>query len=374
MTLVLHHLPGKADNNILFQFAVDLLFPLFPILQLDYLCQSCINGLVGNNNLVDRLIVQIPVIRIESVQLFHRPDRSRCIIGFSEVITVREYSLFHNAGKLFNGLRDNVRPFTHGIVFPDRIGSEACVCTVDQLIRAEHINNFLLERNGTQLFVLRTGIDTHGDRYPVSVHKESHLHNGIWTVLLAGAVFPQTAQHFTGHRIDIDIVFLFAFKEVIRTVKITNCLVPFYNVIAVDEQMLQGRYEEGYLLQIRQNIIDRTDEYRKTYDSCIQHLEKMTSSSIEHNVLKTIGSAGKSFGNLLGGIQAVKGSQVNEWFTKNGESIKQNGEEYGRDALKQFETVRDPGCDVFIDNITQVNRLYNETQEIYIDSENIYLV
>lgn len=147
-----------------------------------------------------------------------------------------------------------------------------------------------------------------------------------------------------------------------------------YGFASFIEVMLQGQYEEGYLLQIRQNIIDRTDEYRKTYDSCIQHLEKMTSSSIEHNVLKTIGSAGKSFGNLLGGIQAAKGSQVNEWFTKNGESIKQSGEEYGRDALKQFETVKDPGCDVFIDNITQINRLFNETQEIYIDSENIYLV
>ena len=57
-------------------------------------------------------------------------------------------------------------------------------------------------------------------------------------MLFAGAVFPEAPEDFTRDRICIYIIFVLAFKEVIRAVKIAYGCIPLYNILAVNEQML----------------------------------------------------------------------------------------------------------------------------------------
>ena len=140
------------------------------------------------------------------------------------------------------------------------------------------------------------------------------------------------------------------------------------------EVMLQGQYDQGYIQQVRQDIIDRSDRYQETYDTCLKRLEKLTASSVEHHVLKGLGTAGKAVGNLIGNIPVIKNGQVDEWLIENGTNLEQSGENYGRKELKQFEAISDSGSSLFIENLSHMNRLFNQTQEIYIGRDSIYLV
>jgi len=147
-----------------------------------------------------------------------------------------------------------------------------------------------------------------------------------------------------------------------------------YGFASFIEVMLQGQYEQGYVEQVRQDIIDRSAAYKETYDTCFKQLEKLTASSVEHHVLKGLGAAGKAVGSFIGSIPVIKDGQVDEWLIQNGTNLEQNGDAFGKDTLKQFEAISDPGSSLFIDNLYHVNRLFNQTNEIYIGKDNIYLV
>lgn len=127
------------------------------------------------------------------------------------------------------------------------------------------------------------------------------------------------------------------------------------------EVMLQRQYAQAYLHQVRQSIIERSDKYQETYDICMKRLGKLTASSVEHHVLKGLGVAGKAVGNFIGSIPVLKDGQVNEWLIENGSSLEQTGENFGKEALKQFESIGDPGSSLFIENIGHMDRLFNQT-------------
>lgn len=140
------------------------------------------------------------------------------------------------------------------------------------------------------------------------------------------------------------------------------------------EVMLQGKYEQGYIDQVRQDIIDRSDKYQETYDACYKQLANLTGSSVEHFLLKGLGTAGKALGNLIGSIPVIKDGQVDEWLVENGSYLEKNGDNYGVEALKRFETIRDSGSGLFVENLAHMNRVFNQTGEIYIGKDTVYLV
>lgn len=147
-----------------------------------------------------------------------------------------------------------------------------------------------------------------------------------------------------------------------------------YGFASFIEVMLQGQYSEDYLDQVRQSIIDRSKQYQETYKVCQERLDKLTASSVEHHVLKSLGTAGKAVGNFIGNVPVLKNGQIEDWLVENSTNLKQVGENYGKDTLKLFAAVSDSGSDIFIDHLTHMNRLFNQTQEIYIGKDNIYLV
>ena len=147
-----------------------------------------------------------------------------------------------------------------------------------------------------------------------------------------------------------------------------------YSFASFLEVMLQGHYEQAYIEQVRQGVVERNNRYHDVHKTCTEHLKKLTSSTVQHTVLKTLGSAGKAVGGFLGSIPLIKDGSVDEWLTKSGNDLEQTGENIGKETLKQFETVGDSGCDVFIDNLAYVDHLFNETQKICIGKEAVYLI
>lgn len=146
-----------------------------------------------------------------------------------------------------------------------------------------------------------------------------------------------------------------------------------YAMASFLEIMLSKNFKEEYITEIQSEIEKQSFNYRELYDKCSVHLEKMTSSSIETNVMKGIGNASRAFGGFLGGISIFKGS-VDSFLKNSGDSLTKNANEIEAGTIAQFKEVSTPNTKVFIDKMDDMIQIYNHTEVIYFDQNLIYLV
>ena len=103
------------------------------------------------------------------------------------------------------------------------------------------------------------------------------------------------------------------------------------------------------------------------------YLEKMASSSIESNVLKGLGTATKTVGNIIGSIPVVKEGLVDEFLQDSGEHIKESGQGMQDSIIETFAKLGNPRTGVFLEKMEDLMQIYNHTTEICIDNQKILL-
>lgn len=146
-----------------------------------------------------------------------------------------------------------------------------------------------------------------------------------------------------------------------------------YSLASLIEIMLSKNFKEDYVREIKSEIEKQSFTYREIYDKCSLRLEKMTTSSVETNVMKGIGTASKAVGGLFGNISFMKGS-VDKFLNDSGDSLKKSASNIETDTVKQFAEVKSPNTMVFIDKMDDIIRIYNHTEEICFDNDRIYLI
>lgn len=146
-----------------------------------------------------------------------------------------------------------------------------------------------------------------------------------------------------------------------------------YALASFLEIMLSKNFKEEYVAEIKSEIEKQSFDYRELYDKCSIHLEKMTTSSIETNVMKGIGNASRAVGGFLGGISFLKGS-VDNYLKDSGDSLTKNANEIEAGTVAQFKEVSSPNTKVFVDRMDDIIQIYNHTEVIYFDQNLIYLV
>ena len=115
-------------------------------------------------------------------------------------------------------------------------------------------------------------------------------------------------------------------------------------------------------------------EYRDLFTECSMYLEKMTSGSVEANVMKGIGVASKAIGKLIGSIPVVKEGQADEFLQDGGTHLEENAQDMRRNILETFTALHNPGTGVFMDKMEDMIRIYNHTDKICFDDKKIYLI
>lgn len=140
------------------------------------------------------------------------------------------------------------------------------------------------------------------------------------------------------------------------------------------EIMLSGNFKEENVSSIKKEISDLSEEYRVIFEKCSVYMEKMSHSSVETNVLKGFGIAEKAVGKFIGSIPLIKEGLVDEFLQENGEKVTNNANELEKDYVKTFAEVRDPNTSIFIGQMENVITIYNHTEKISFDNENLYLV
>lgn len=147
-----------------------------------------------------------------------------------------------------------------------------------------------------------------------------------------------------------------------------------FSLASMTEIMLSGNYKEENISNSLEEIRKYSDEYRELFSDCSVFLEKMTSGSVETNALKGIGFASDKIGKAIGRIPKIKDGQIDEFLQGSGEKLKNNAEEINKDVVSSFSKVSDPNTRVFMEKMEDMIKIYDKTEEICFDKNNIYLI
>lgn len=140
------------------------------------------------------------------------------------------------------------------------------------------------------------------------------------------------------------------------------------------EIMLSGNFKKEYVVNIKNKIEEMSNKYRELFKKSSLHLEEMSNSAIEANVLKSIGIAGNTFGKIVGNIPLVKEGPVDEFLQDSGLKLKRNALNMEKEIIKEFALISNPETGGFVKKIDEIIHIYNYTEDIYFDNEKIYLV
>lgn len=143
-----------------------------------------------------------------------------------------------------------------------------------------------------------------------------------------------------------------------------------YSFSSLIEILLLGNYQSEYLLSKKDELDELDNEYSFVFNTALVYVKKNANKSLEGNVLAGLGSAGKVIGTVA---EKVKVKNVDTWLNAKGENLKQAGKNIKDNFAIQFEEIKESNSKPFIYQIEKVNSIYNNTKEIYFDSEYIYL-
>ena len=140
------------------------------------------------------------------------------------------------------------------------------------------------------------------------------------------------------------------------------------------EIMLSGNFKEQYITNQKDEIEDMTMTYRELFMAASRKLERMAGATIEINIAKSLGTAGKVAGNFIGNIPVVKEGPVDEFLQEGGAQLKGHAVNTKRKIIGSFARLSDPNTGVFLEKMRDMIQIYNHTSDIYFDTKQIYLV
>jgi len=147
-----------------------------------------------------------------------------------------------------------------------------------------------------------------------------------------------------------------------------------YSLGSFMEIMLSGNFKEEYISGIKDELESFSVAYRDLFEQCSTYLEKMSNAAVETNILKGVGTAGKSVGKFIGGIPVVNKGPVDEFLQEGGAHLKSNAIGIEKKSVKEFATLSNPGIGVIANKMNDMIQIYNHTSQICFDENTIYLV
>lgn len=147
-----------------------------------------------------------------------------------------------------------------------------------------------------------------------------------------------------------------------------------FSLASLMEIMLSGNFKEAHISLIQDEIRKMSASYRDLFEKSSVYLESLGGAALEANLLKGIGSASEAVGKLVGRVPIGNKGPVDEFLQDKGAKLKENALEMKQEAVKEFSTMSNPGTGIFVQKMDDVIQIYNHTEEIYFDKENIYLV
>lgn len=165
-----------------------------------------------------------------------------------------------------------------------------------------------------------------------------------------------------------------ALQDLLKKFKYYRLSLYTFSMASLMEVMLGGNFKEEYVSGIKDEIRQMSEAYRDLFGRCSVYLEKLSGSSMEKNLLAGIGTAGKAVGTLIGSIPAIKEGRVDEFLVGQGSRMKKSAQSMQTQSIKEFAEISNPQTGLFVDRLEDIIQIYNHTNQICFDRENIYLM
>lgn len=147
-----------------------------------------------------------------------------------------------------------------------------------------------------------------------------------------------------------------------------------YGLASMLEIMLSGNYQEANVSLYVEELRKLSEAYRKNFDMASAHIEKLGDAAVETTFAKGVGHAGKKVGKVIGAIPFVNKGPVDEFLQEKGTRLQEAAGDKERAAARDFAALSNPCIGMFTDKLEDLCKIYNHTEAIYFDHENIYLV
>ena len=137
--------------------------------------------------------------------------------------------------------------------------------------------------------------------------------------------------------------------------------------------LLLGNYQEEYLKTKIKKIKELQEQYLKDYNLVLEKLNYKANKSLESNLIAEIGKASKSLGDLSDKVPLINNKSINNWMSEKGELLKEKGSNMKKNISNDLNSLEDTNVDGFVENIENINKIYNHTKSIFFNKKKIYL-
>ena len=138
--------------------------------------------------------------------------------------------------------------------------------------------------------------------------------------------------------------------------------------------LLLKNYDHKYLNSIVGKIEEISYQYRELYTKCYNQIEKAADTSLQKRFLDGLASISGAAGEKIAKIPVISKSQLDETLIQSKENLNLYNQKETKQIVEQFISNHDDGVNLFIENIKELDRLYNEPVQLYFDENNLYLL
>lgn len=152
--------------------------------------------------------------------------------------------------------------------------------------------------------------------------------------------------------------------------KLANYLYAYSSFIEV---LLLKSFDTNSLEKIIYKIQELSNQYRLFYTECYNVLDNYSDNSIQNQFLKGLSSFSKDTGKVISNIPLLGDFQLDEALTDLEKNISKEKKKSTKKVMKKLTANKDSDLNLFINNLNNIDQIYNHPLEIYYDEENIYL-
>ena len=102
-------------------------------------------------------------------------------------------------------------------------------------------------------------------------------------------------------------------------------------------------------------------------------IQNYADSSVNANLLKGFGNINKVLGETIAKVPVINTLQIDEVLIETGDKIKNYSYKKANEGIEKLIENQSIYVVPFVENIKEINKLYNRQLEILFDHENIYL-
>lgn len=153
--------------------------------------------------------------------------------------------------------------------------------------------------------------------------------------------------------------------------KLANYLYAYSSFIEV---LLLKSFNSNFLKKVINKIQESSNQYRLFYTDCYNALEDYSDNSIENQMLKGLSSFSKDTGKVISNIPLLGDLQLDKTLIDLGKNISKEKKKSIEKVMRKLTSNKDSDLNIFINNLKNIDQIYNHPLEIYYDAENIYLL